>query len=965
MADADEVWERFTLDGNEALTAIEESLLKLETARNDRAELNRLYRGLHTLKGNSGFMGLGHLEHLAHACEDLIGLFRDGGHAFDDESVELILSAVDTLRTLVETVARARKDVEESAIAAPLAALEKKARTLAGGPVASEPAEAPAAPPPPAPEPEPEAPTAHAAPAEEFIDPGADIGYLEIFLSMARETLKNLSLELANLLVERTDAGVQKTDGVAEELQFAAERMGFLLLVDSLEALRKDLKTLDRPERLAQLELDVHAQVVAVETQYRALAPDAPSFGITDLYERACGNAAFADLASLREELEAPAIDLPSLKALFTRLTAACRYYGFKQGLSQALDVEDRLYRALEGGALPGDELKQLAAQFVEGLGKAIFAANAGDESPDVAVLEAPDDPMKFAPEVDQLPFSPHLRPGLTRTGLGALTHFRGDGRCVLELHAALEDNAALNGPFSKWMESTHASLISSGVVERASKTPLYVFLVGLEQPADAALASFDAIDPHHVGLRAYDVKPGQHVPPAEDFVPGTAPAEPPPPAATAPLPTAPVAAPAPTAPAPPPRGGFHDVPNAPPPPAAEAAEASDEPASRTEFLRIDARKVSLIMDMAGEIGLACGAVTHHPDVVGRDLEGFNAAAHKLELLIRELQNEVSALRLVPVDGVFQRMKRVVRDTARRTHKQVELTLVGEDTEIDKLMVDALHDPLVHMLRNAIDHGLETPDDRRAANKGETGKLVLEASHQGGEVLVQLSDDGRGLNRDKIRARAIERGLIKAEDQLSDQQICELIFLPGFSTKENIDELSGRGVGMDVVKTTIEGLRGRVQVTSTEGRGTRIRLSVPLTLAFVEAMIVRERDRLFAVPIEKVFEVFQVEREQVTHDASDGVSLVRVRERLVPVLWLHKFYEERSKVSEELDGRILVVVQTSRGELALPVDQLLGNQQVMLKPLVGPLSRVRAAAGCGMLRTGEVALALDCERLSA
>jgi len=168
-----------------------------------------------------------------------------------------------------------------------------------------------------------------------------------------------------------------------------------------------------------------------------------------------------------------------------------------------------------------------------------------------------------------------------------------------------------------------------------------------------------------------------------------------------------------------------------------------------------------------------------------------------------------------------------------------------------------------------------------------------------------------------------------------------------------------------VVKTSIEALRGRVQVTSTEGRGTRVRLSVPLTLAFVEAMIVRERERLFAVPVEKVFEVFQVEKKQITRNEGDGDTLVRVRERLVPVLWLHRFYGEELGNVEKLDGRILVVVQTSRGELAIPVDALLGNQQVMLKPLVGPLAKVRAAAGCGMLRTGEVALALDCERLNA
>lgn len=356
--------------------------------------------------------------------------------------------------------------------------------------------------------------------------------------------------------------------------------------------------------------------------------------------------------------------------------------------------------------------------------------------------------------------------------------------------------------------------------------------------------------------------------------------------------------------------------------------------------------------------------MTHHPDLEGLELESFSAAAHKLEVLIRELQNEVSGMRLVPVSGVFQRMKRVVRDTARRTGKKVELVLVGEDTEIDKVMVDSLHDPLVHMLRNAVDHGLETPEEREAAGKPATGRIILEASHQGGEVTVKVTDDGRGMDRARILARARERGLIPPDVTPSEDQLLSLVFLPGFSTKQTIDEVSGRGVGMDVIKTTIEGLRGRVHLRTTAGRGSSVTMSVPLTLAFVESMVVQQRGRLFALPIEKVFEVFLADGRNVAHSAADGRTLLRVRGSLVPVLWLHRFYGE-SMQDESVGGRVVVVVQTAHGSLALPVDMLLGNQQVMLKPLHGPLSSVRAAAGCGMLRSGDVALALDCERLHA
>jgi two-component system chemotaxis sensor kinase CheA len=382
----------------------------------------------------------------------------------------------------------------------------------------------------------------------------------------------------------------------------------------------------------------------------------------------------------------------------------------------------------------------------------------------------------------------------------------------------------------------------------------------------------------------------------------------------------------------------------------------------KVEFLRIDARKVSLIMDLAGEIGLASSAVTQHPELDGSDLPGFISASHKLEVLVRELQSEVSAMRLLPVAGVFQRMRRVVRDAARRSGKKVNLVLLGEDTEIDKVMVDSLQEPLIHVLRNAIDHGIETPEARARLGKPVTGTIVLEASHQGGEVTVAVSDDGRGLDRERILGRARERGLVAGDVRPSDAEIVDLIFLPGFSTKETIDELSGRGVGMDVVKTSIEGLRGRVSLESTPGRGTSITMSVPLTLAFVEAMVVRERERLYAVPIERVFEVFRAAASQVSHNLADGQSVVRVRDKLVPVLWLHRFYDE-GPADETLDGRMVVVVQTSQGDLALPVDTLLGNQQVMLKPLKGALSRMRAVAGYGMLRSGDVAVTLDCEQL--
>jgi len=409
------------------------------------------------------------------------------------------------------------------------------------------------------------------------------------------------------------------------------------------------------------------------------------------------------------------------------------------------------------------------------------------------------------------------------------------------------------------------------------------------------------------------------------------------------------------------------DGPPAASPPVVPPRERRDDSPreARTDFLRVDAAKVSALMDLAGELGLACSAVTRHSNTGGHGVADFAAAAHKLELLVCSIQNDLAALRLTPIGPLFQRLRRVVRDAAKKTHKEVALDVSGEDTEVDKVMLDAIQDPLVHALRNAIDHGIEGPDERAAAGKRPVGRVTVSATQQGGEITIEVRDDGRGLDRARIVSRARERGLCRIDAEPSEEEMAQFVFLPGFSIKDHADELSGRGVGMDVVKTTVEGLRGNVRLTSKRGQGSSLVMTMPLTLAFVEAMIVRESDRLFALPIEKVFEVSRVHGSRVVTNLADGQVLLRVRDECVPVVWLHRFWDETRTAATELDGRIVVVVQTMRGTVALPVDELIGNQQVMLKPMEGVLSRIRAATGCGLLRTGDVAIALDCDRLRA
>lgn len=924
-----EVWQCYEMDGIEALREIEDSLLQLESDPASTPSIHRLYRGLHSLKGNSGFLGLSTVERLAHVSEDLIGLVRDGGIPLDQEVVDLMLEAVDGLRSTVELASRDHRDSDIASVSGLVDRILDAYAMRGGTQKAND-----------VPEWEifGEASSDDAA-TDLSSSPSDEAGLVEIFLNLAKTDLPQISAAIVASLT--ADAGGSEARlrlrALTDTLMEPATGLSLVRVVDALNAIRAASVSVISVPAAQSLELDLHSAIVDVEAYLRLLRPEAQDFGITSLFQRACADMAFGDLARLRDLAETPStMRHDETHDTYRRLRFACEYYGFVRGAESCLDLEDHFARAIEAGEVPGERLVAAARVFVETFGKRIHALNAGEDVGDQAFIESPTDPMKFTPEVASLVISAVLRQQLRRSSMGTLSQMQSRGWVALEVCAVLPQASVIEEKFRAWMTTSGVVCLTSAVEESADGLPTYRLLLGVASE-EALRTSLSAIDPTGLSLTVGLVGPTRPaaVPPATIVSSPAAMAGPP----AAPRPARVTEA-------------------------AEEAEAGPrDTAVRADFLRVDARKVSLIMDLASEIGLACGAVTHHPDLEGLELEGFAAAAHKLELLVREMQNEVSSVRLVPVSAVFQRMKRVVRDTARRTGKQVDLVLEGEDTEIDKLMVDSLQDPLVHVLRNAIDHGIETEEERVKKGKAPTGRIVLSASHQGGEVSIQVTDDGAGLDRTRILARARERNLIPDDVAFTDDQINNFVFLPGFSTKEAVDELSGRGVGMDVVKTTIEGLRGRVSLRSTPGRGSRVTMTMPLTLAFVEAMVVRERDRLFAIPIEKVFEVFKAEHKQLSRNSADGQTMIRVRETLVPVLWLHRFWADKGLVSEKLEDRVIVVVQTSQGGLAIPVDALLGNQQVMLKPLRGPLAGIRAAAGCGMLRSGDVAVALDCEQL--
>jgi two-component system chemotaxis sensor kinase CheA len=384
--------------------------------------------------------------------------------------------------------------------------------------------------------------------------------------------------------------------------------------------------------------------------------------------------------------------------------------------------------------------------------------------------------------------------------------------------------------------------------------------------------------------------------------------------------------------------------------------------AQQDAYLRIRAVKVTQLLDLVGELGLAAVEVTQHPRLAELELEGFELAVHRLELLIRELQDLASSLRMISVGTVFKRMQRLVRDLSHQTGKPLDLVMEGVDTQVDKNLVDQLYDPLMHLIRNAVDHGIESAEERATAGKPKKARIVLAAAQQGREIHITVADDGRGLNREAILERAREIGLVGDDEEPDDSIVWSYIFHSGLSTAREVSSLSGRGVGMDVVNDTIQSLRGRIVVESFPGMGTVISLCIPLTLAFLDSMVVRLQDRLYAIPVDVISEVIKPEVEQVTRTSANSSELVRMRDELTPVCRLQRFYEEAGD-GRPLSEQILVVVQTTTGMLGIPVDEIIGQQQVTMKPLQGQVQDIRAGAGYALLGSGEVAIALDCERL--
>lgn len=394
------------------------------------------------------------------------------------------------------------------------------------------------------------------------------------------------------------------------------------------------------------------------------------------------------------------------------------------------------------------------------------------------------------------------------------------------------------------------------------------------------------------------------------------------------------------------------------------APARGEKPAARSSestSIRVAVEKVDQLINLVGELVITQSMLAQRSNELDPVTHGdLITSMGQLQRNARDLQESVMSIRMMPMEYVFSRFPRLVRDLASKLNKQIELTLMGSSTELDKSLIERIIDPLTHLVRNSLDHGIELPENRVAAGKSPVGNLILSAEHQGGNICIEVTDDGAGLNRERILAKAISQGMAVNEN-MTDEEVGMLIFAPGFSTAEQVTDVSGRGVGMDVVKRNIQEMGGHVEIQSKQGEGTTIRILLPLTLAILDGMSVKVADEVFILPLNAVMESLQP-REEDLHPLAGGERVLEVRGEYLPLVELWKVFEVDGTKTEATQG-IVVILQSAGRRYALLVDQLIGQHQVVVKNLESNYRKVPGISAATILGDGSVALIVDVSAL--
>ncbi len=402
---------------------------------------------------------------------------------------------------------------------------------------------------------------------------------------------------------------------------------------------------------------------------------------------------------------------------------------------------------------------------------------------------------------------------------------------------------------------------------------------------------------------------------------------------------------------------------DAPPPPIMPSTVATPEGATAkasapVSSIRVDLEKIDRLVNMIGELVITEAMLRAQArDLPNDRFAGLLRGIDELSHHTRELQEAVMAVRMQPVKSIFSRMPRIVRDAAAQLGKDIQLVMSGEQTEVDKTVIESLADPLTHMIRNSVDHGIETPDQRVWNDKAAQGTIHLSAFHRSGRIIIEISDDGAGINRARVLAKAREKNLVAADAVLSDEEIDHLIFLPGFSTAETVTNLSGRGVGMDVVRRNIEGLGGTVRLQNMPEKGSIFTVSLPLTLAILDGMIVRVGQENYIIPITSIIETLRPKLVEM-HAVEGRSDVINVRGEFVPLLYLHRVFNI-SGATARADQALVVLVEHGAGKVGMVVDELIGQQQIVIKSIEANTDPIPGISGATILGDGKVSLILE------
>lgn len=947
-----EIFADFIVEAKEHLETIEPNLLELEKSPDNLSLCNAIFRPMHSLKGASGFLGLNTINRLAHKAENIMEELRKGEMPVTSEIMDVILSSTDALRQLVENLEStgSEGDVDVDPIIRTIEQLlagELPPQQLG---VQDQPAEPQAEEAGAEPEAEQEAAGMPAPSAAATASPPRELapytlttfgeGHLNDFLEEANETISNLNSGLLELEKDPTSGGELVNDifRYFHNLKGNSGIIGF----KELNGLTHEAETLLNRVRKGEMESS-HALI----------------------------------------DLLLSAVDL--IEALVSKVDV-------DSGQVTPLDIEDmvgKLQTVVNEGFVPeaapraqgGGDAGGLDSSWQDAVDEAVseqkqetpqdrqvdidaVAKSAGEEAP---AQEAP--PAETPAVVEE--------PGLDPEDVAVFestVHQQLDNidLALEELKKNAEQKDFVDGLFRS-LTTLQNSSGYMGLDEIKTYAERTAKLVDQARKTDMSFEPLLDIMRQEVAIlgdmlyKTLDELKGGAAPEQEPAPKPEKKAEPAPePKAAQPKPAAKPAAKAPEKPAPKPAPKPEAKPPASPPkaapPAAQAAAQPQKP-KVSSTIRVDHEKLDHLMNLIGELIINRNRYSMLARALeeGRDVteiaQNLTETTYAMARISDDLQDTIMKVRMVPVQTVFSRFPRLVRDLSRKSGKKVELITEGEETELDKSVVEVIGDPLVHLIRNSVDHGIEQEQDRVNAGKDPTGKVYLRAYHRGNSVAIEVEDDGKGIHPERMRESAVKKGIISADEakNLDDREALELIFAPGFSTAEKVTDISGRGVGMDVVRTNIKNLKGSVNITSDPGKFTKFILSLPLTLAIIDALMVTVAEQTFAIPLDAVSETTKIEAERLT-DVNNRKA-VTIRGEVLGIIDLRELLEMPPR--EESDILSVLVIHDNDRRLGIIVDRLLERQEIVIKSLGSYLGDQKGLSGATIMGDGSVVLILD------